>query len=215
MLLIGLTGSIGMGKSTVAHRLRALGLCVIDADAEVHKLYKRWPRAPLIEAAFPGTTVNGTVDRQSSGWWLLAHPEDFKTLEKIVHPLVFRAEQALLHAESRKGAAMAVLEIPLLFETRGHERVDVTMVVSAPPEAQRARVLARPGMTPEKLAQILSKQLPDAEKRAKADFVVDTGVSIPETEAQVDGIIASLKGRLNRLPENSGRDDRNACCVGL
>jgi dephospho-CoA kinase len=195
MLLIGLTGSIGMGKSTVAQRLRALGLCVIDADAEVHKLYNGGPAAPLIEAAFPGTTVNGTVDRQKLGAWLLAHPQDFKTLEKIVHPLVFQAEQALLHGEARKGAAMAVLEIPLLFETRGHERVDVTMVVSAPAEAQRARVLARPGMTPEKLAQILSKQLPDAEKRAKADFVVDTGVSIPETEAQVDSIIASLKGR--------------------
>lgn len=195
MLLIGLTGSIGMGKSTVAQRLRALGLCVIDADAEVHKLYNGGPAAPLIEAAFPGTTVNGTVDRQKLGAWLLAHPQDFKTLEKIVHPLVFQAEQALLQAEARKGAAMAVLEIPLLFETKGHERVDVTMVVSAPPEAQRARVLARPGMTPEKLAQILSKQLPDAEKRAQADFVVDTGVSIPETEAQVDSIIASLKGR--------------------
>lgn len=195
MLLIGLTGSIGMGKSTVAQRLRALGLCVIDADAEVHKLYNGGPAAPLIEAAFPGTTVNGTVDRQKLGAWLLAHPQDFKTLEKIVHPLVFQAEQALLQAEARKGAAMAVLEIPLLFETKGHERVDVTMVVSAPPEAQRARVLARPGMTPEKLAQILSKQLPDAEKRAQADFVVDTGVSIPETEAQVDSIIASLKRR--------------------
>lgn len=195
MLLIGLTGSIGMGKSTVAQRLRALGLCVIDADAEVHKLYNGGPAAPLIEAAFPGTTVDGTVDRQKLAAWLLAHPQDFKTLEKIVHPLVFQAEQALLQAEARKGAAMAVLEIPLLFETRGHERVDVTMVVSAPPEAQRARVLARPGMTPEKLAQILSKQLPDAEKRVQADFVVDTGVSIPETEAQVDSIIASLKGR--------------------
>lgn len=195
MLLIGLTGSIGMGKSTVAQRLRALGLCVIDADAEVHKLYNGGPAAPLIEAAFPGTTVDGVVDRQKLGAWLLAHPQDFKTLEKIVHPLVFQAEQALLRAEARKGAAMAVLEIPLLFETKGHERVDVTMVVSAPAEAQRARVLARPGMTPEKLAQILSKQMPDAEKRAKADFVVDTGVSIPETEAQVDSIIASLKGR--------------------
>lgn len=195
MLLIGLTGSIGMGKSTVAQRLRALGLCLIDADAEVHKLYNGGPAAPLIEAAFPGTTVNGNVDRQKLGAWLLAHPHDFKKLEQIVHPLVFQAEQALLRAEAEKGAAMAVLEIPLLFETRGHERVDVTMVVSAPPEFQRARVLARPGMTPEKLAQILSKQLPDMEKRAQADFVVDTGVSIPETEAQVDSIIASLKGR--------------------
>jgi dephospho-CoA kinase len=195
MLLIGLTGSIGMGKSTVAQRLRALGLAVIDADAEVHKLYNGGAAAPLIEAAFPGTTVDGNVDRMKLGAWLLSHPQDFKKLEQIVHPLVFKAEQALLRKEAEKGAAMAVLEVPLLFETKGHERVDVTMVVSAPPEAQRARVLARPGMTPEKLAQILSKQLPDLEKRAKADFVVDTGVSIPETEAQVDSIIASLKGR--------------------
>lgn len=195
MLLIGLTGSIGMGKSTVAQRLRELGLAVIDADAEVHKLYNGGAAAPLIEAAFPGTTSNGHVDRQKLGAWLLQHLADFKTLEKIVHPLVFRSEQALLRAEAEKGAALAVLEVPLLFETKGHERVDVTMVVSAPAEAQRARVLARPGMTAEKLAQILSKQLPDAEKRAMADFVVDTGVSIEETRAQVDKIIESLKGR--------------------
>ncbi len=195
MLIIGLTGSIGMGKSTVAQRLRALGLAVIDADAEVHKLYNGGAAAPLIEAAFPGTTANGHVDRQKLAQWLLAHPEDFKRLEAIVHPLVFKAEQALLQAEAAKGAELAVLEVPLLFETKGHERVDVTMVVSAPPEMQRARVLARPGMTAEKLAQILSKQMTDSEKRAKADFVVDTGVAIEETQAQVDGIIASLKGR--------------------
>ena len=195
MLLIGLTGSIGMGKSTVAQRLRALGLAVIDADAEVHKLYNGGPAAPLIEAAFPGTTSNGHVDRQKLAQWLLAHPGDFKRLEQIVHPLVFAAEQALLRGEAEKGAAMAVLEIPLLFETGGDTRVDVTMVVSAPRQAQEARVLSRPGMTAEKLAQILAKQTPDAEKRAKADFVVDTGASIEETLAQVDNIIESLKGR--------------------
>lgn len=195
MLLIGLTGSIGMGKSTVAQRLRALGLAVIDADAEVHKLYNGGAAAPLIEQAFPGTTENGHVDRQKLAAWLLRTPSDFKTLERIVHPLVFQAEQALLNAEAERGAEMAVLEIPLLFETQGHLRVDVTMVVSAPAEAQRARVLARPGMTAEKLAQILSKQMPDAEKRRLADFVVDTGVSLAETQAQVDKIILSLKGR--------------------
>lgn len=195
MLLIGLTGSIGMGKSTVAQRLRALGLAVIDADAEVHKLYNGGAAASLIEQAFPGTTVAGNVDRQKLAAWLLKHPSDFKTLETIVHPLVFQAEQALLRAEAAKHAEMAVLEVPLLFETKGHERVDVTIVVSAPAEAQRARVLARPGMTPEKLAQILAKQMPDAEKRQRADFVVDTGVSIAETEAQVDKIISALKGR--------------------
>ena len=195
MLLIGLTGSIGMGKSTVAQRLRALGLTVIDADAEVHKLYNGGAAAPLIEAAFPGTTSAGHVDRQKLARWLLANPGDFKRLEQIVHPLVFAAEQALLRAEAEKGAAMAVLEIPLLFETKGERRVDVTMVASAPAQAQRERVLARPGMTVEKLEQILAKQVPDAEKRARADFVVDTGVSLPETLAQVDKIIESLKGR--------------------
>lgn len=194
MLLIGLTGSIGMGKSTVAQRLRALGLAVIDADAEVHKLYNGGAAAAFIEAAFPGTTANGHVDRQKLATWLLEHPADFKTLEKIVHPLVFKSEQDLLRAEAERGAPMAVLEVPLLFETKGHERVDVTMVVSAPAAVQRARVLARPGMTEQKLAQILSKQLPDAEKRAQADFVVDTGVSIEETQAQVDKIVESLKG---------------------
>ncbi|MDX2205457.1 MAG: dephospho-CoA kinase [Hyphomicrobiaceae bacterium] len=195
MLLIGLTGSIGMGKSTVALRLKALGLAVIDADAEVHKLYNGGAAAPLIEAAFPGTTSAGRVDRQKLAQWLLAHPDDFKRLEAIVHPLVFKAEQALLRAEAERGAEMAVLEVPLLFETKGHERVDVTMVVSAPPEMQWARVLARPGMTAEKLAQILAKQMSDADKRAMADYVVDTGVSIEETGVQVDKIIESLRGR--------------------
>ncbi len=146
MLLIGLTGSIGMGKSTVAQ-------------------------------------------------WLLVNPGDFKKLEQIVHPLVFAAEQALLRAEAEKGAPMAVLEIPLLFETGGEKRVDVTMVVSAPAHLQRERVLARPGMTVEKLEQILAKQVPDAEKRARAEFVVDTGLALPETQAQVDKVIESLKGR--------------------
>lgn len=195
MLLIGLTGSIGMGKSTVAQRLRALGLAVIDADAEVHKLYNGGAAAPLIEAAFPGTTRDGHVDRQKLAQWLLVNPGDFKKLEQIVHPLVFAAEQALLRAEAEKGAPMAVLEIPLLFETGGEKRVDVTMVVSAPAHLQRERVLARPGMTVEKLEQILAKQVPDAEKRARADFVVDTGLALPETQAQVDRVIESLKGR--------------------
>lgn len=195
MLLIGLTGSIGMGKSTVAQRLRDLGLAVVDADAEVHKLYNGGAAVPRIEAAFPGTTANGNVDRQKLAQHLLAHPSEFKTLEEIVHPLVFAAERALLRAEAARGAEMLVLEVPLLFETEGHERVDVTIVVSAPAHAQRERVLARPGMTAEKLEQILAKQLPDAHKRQKADFVVDTGVSLPETLAQVDKVVESLRGR--------------------
>ena len=194
MLLIGLTGSIGMGKSTAANRFRANGIAVIDADAEVHKLYRGAAVDP-IEAAFPGTTGQAGVDRQKLAAALLADPSGFKRLEAIVHPLVHAAEKALLNTEADRGAAMAVLEIPLLFETGGDKRVDVTVVVSAPLAMQRRRVLDRPGMTPEKLDQILSRQLPDAEKRQRADFVVDTSKTISETELQIDKIVAQLHGR--------------------
>ena len=199
MLLIGLTGSIGMGKSTAAERFRALGLPVIDADAEVHKLYRGAAVAP-IEAAFPGTTRplpggGAEVDRAALAKALMADPSGFKVLEKIVHPMVFQAEKALLRAAIDAGATMAVLEIPLLFEGGGEKRVDVTVVVSAPPDMQRARVLARPGMTPEKLDSLLSRQTPDAEKRRRADFVVDTGGTIPQTQGQIDRIVEQLKGR--------------------
>lgn len=194
MLIIGLTGSIGMGKSTAAARFRANGVAVIDADAEVHKLYAGAAVAP-IEAAFPGTTRNGVVDRVLLSAALLRDPTGFKKLEVIVHPLVLAAERALLKAEAERGAAMAVLDIPLLFETGGDRRVDVTVVVSAPAEAQRARVLARPGMTAEKLETILARQMPDDEKRRRADFVVDTGGPVAQTEAAIDAIVARLAGR--------------------
>ena len=194
MLLIGLTGSIGMGKSTVARRFLALGVPVIDADALVHELYRGAAVAP-IEAAFPGATGDGTVDRQTLGAMLLADPTGFKRLEAIVHPLVFQAERTVLADAKRSGAMLAVLEIPLLFETQGATRVDVTVVVSAPAAAQRARVMARPGMTEEKFAQILSRQMPDAEKRRRATYVVDTGTAITDTEAQIDRIVADLRAR--------------------
>lgn len=194
MLVIGLTGSIGMGKSTVAARFRANGIGVCDADAEVHKLYEGAAVAP-IEAAFPGTTQGGRVDRQKLAAALLADPAGFKVLEAIVHPLVFAAERAFLHAEAARGAAMSVIEVPLLLETGGEKRVDVVVVCSAPADAQRARVLQRPGMTVEKLEQILSRQMPDADKRARADFVVETGGTFAESEAQVDKIVESLGGR--------------------
>lgn len=194
MLLIGLTGSIGMGKSTAAARFGALGVPVCDADAEVHKLYEGAAVVP-IEAAFPGTTANGKVDRQKLAGALLKEPGGFKRLEAIVHPLVFAAERDFLRAEAAKGTPMAVLEIPLLLETGGEKRVDVVVVCSAPAEAQRARVLQRPGMTAEKLDQLLSRQMPDADKRARADFVVDTGGTFADSEAQVDKIVESLKGR--------------------
>ena len=194
MLLIGLTGSIGMGKSTVAARFRALGVPVCDADAEVHKLYEGAAVAP-IEAAFPGTTVAGKVDRQKLAAALLKDPGGFKRLEAIVHPLVFAAERDFLRDAAAKGGPLAVLEIPLLLETGGEKRVDVVVVCSAPAEAQRARVMQRPGMTAEKLDQLLSRQMPDAEKRARADFVVDTGGTFADTDVQVDNIVESLKGR--------------------
>lgn len=194
MLIIGLTGSIGMGKSTVAARLRALGIPVCDADAEVHKLYEGAAVA-AVEAAFPGTTAEGKVDRQKLAAALLAEPGKFKRLEAIVHPLVFEAERAFLRDAAASGARIAVLEVPLLLETGGERRVDAVMVVSAPAEAQRIRVMGRTGMTLEKLEQMLSRQLSDADKRARADFVVDTGGSFEETYAQVDRIIESLEGR--------------------
>ena len=194
MLIIGLTGSIGMGKSTVAARFRALGVPVCDADAEVHKLYDG-PAVSPIEAAFPDSTANGKVDRQKLAQELMGDPAKFKRLEAIVHPLVVQAERAFLRAEAAKGAPMAVLEIPLLLETGGDARVDCVVVVSAPPHAQRERVLARPGMLPEKLEHLLARQMPDAEKRKRADFVVDTGGSFADTDAQVDKIVESLQGR--------------------
>jgi dephospho-CoA kinase len=197
MLIIGLTGSIGMGKSTAAARIRALGVGVFDADASVHKLYKPGGAAvAAIETAFPGTLAeDGGIDRQRLAAALLADGSAFKRLEAIVHPLVHAAERQFLHEKLAKGAKKAVLEIPLLFETGGEKRVDVTIVVSAPPEVQRQRVLDRPGMTPEKLDQLVSRQMPDEEKRRRANFVVDTSRTIPETEAHIDRIMAQLDGR--------------------
>lgn len=194
MLIIGLTGSIGMGKSTAANAFRRRGIGVLDADAEVHKLYSG-RAAPLIETAFPGTASGGTVDRPKLAQALAADPTGFKRLEAIVHPLVQAAEREFLHAEAARGARMAVLEIPLLFETGGEKRCDVVVVVSASAESQRNRVLARPGMTPGKLEQLLSRQMPDADKRAQADFIVDTDRSVEVCDEDIGNIIATLANR--------------------
>ncbi len=191
MLIIGLTGSIGMGKSTVAGRLRERDIPVCDADALVHELYEGEAVAP-VEAAFPGSTTDGRIDRAKLSAMLLRDPATFKRLEAIVHPLVHEAERECLQAAQRNGARMAVLEHPLLFEAHKAPLCDVTMVVSAPADVQRARVLQRPGMTPEKLDMILARQLPDEEKQRRASFVVDSGVTIEETLAQVDRIILGL-----------------------
>jgi len=194
VLIIGLTGSIGMGKSTVAARLRAHAIPVFDADGEVHKLYEG-DAAALIEASFPGTTADGKVVRRKLAEALTARPADFARLEAIVHPLVLASERAFLGAAAATGAAMAVLEVPLLLETGGEKRVDVVIVASAPAEAQRQRVLSRPDMGEERFAQIIDRQMSDAKKREMADFVIDTGLTFADTEAQVDRIVESLKGR--------------------
>ena len=197
MLIIGLTGSIGMGKSAVAAMFREYGIPVCDADAEVHKLYQGAAVAP-IEAAFPGVTSDGRVDRAALSAKLLADPSGFRRLESIVHPLVLAAERAFLHAAAANGERMAVLEIPLLFEAGNAARVDVTVVVSATHEKQRERVLARSGMTAEKLEGILARQLADAEKRGRADFVVDTNGTLEVSRAEVARIISAVDGRPGR-----------------
>jgi dephospho-CoA kinase len=194
MLMIGLTGSIGMGKSTIAKRFIAGGVPVVDADQVVHDLYAGPAVGPVGEA-FPGVVVDGAIDRARLSAVLMQDGSRFKDLEAIVHPLVHQAQKDLMTAHFAAGEAMAVLENPLLFEMGGDARVDYTVVVSAGAEIQRERVLARDGMTTEKYEAILARQLPDAEKRRRADFVVDTGVAVEESYAQVDMIISALRLR--------------------
>ncbi|MET3616116.1 dephospho-CoA kinase [Rhizobium aquaticum] len=196
MFVIGLTGSIGMGKSTTAKMFEAEGIPVNDADAVVHELYAAEAVAP-IEAAFPGTTTEGKVDRVKLAAHLAAHPADFKTLEAIVHPLVRDKELQFRRKAEEEGLDIILLDIPLLFETGGEGRVDVIVVVSCAPDIQRARVLARPGMTVDKFEMILSRQTPDSEKRRRADYIVDTGEGLAQARAQVRAIIADI--RANRL----------------
>jgi len=191
MLVIGLTGSIGMGKTTVAEHLQAQGIPVLNADQEVHKLYAG-AAAPLIEKAFPGSTENDVVDRQKLSRQLLENPSGFKVLENIVHPMVRAIERDFLKSHAQQGTLMAVLEIPLLFETGGDDLVDLTIVVSASEEIQRARVKDRPGMSDQKLYEILSRQMPDREKKERAHFVVDTCGTIDQTRAKIDKIVASI-----------------------
>ena len=193
--ILGLTGSIGMGKSTVAEMFREAGVPVFDADIEVHKLQgPGGPLLPAIEAAFPGTTGPAGVDRIALGGLVFGDPAALARLEAIVHPAVRRAEASFLAAARAAGAPAAVLDIPLLFETGRHRDVDKVVVVSAPAEVQRARVLARPGMTEERFESLLARQTPDAEKRARADWVVPTGDGIPAARASVEAFLAELAG---------------------
>jgi len=191
MLVLGLTGSIGMGKSTTLGFFRAAGVPVHDADAAVHRLYAGAAVAP-VEAAFPGTSVDGVIDRTRLAARVLGDPAALRQLEAIVHPLVRAEERAFLAAARKTAAPLVVLDIPLLFETGAENRVDVVVVVSAPAEAQRARVLGRPGMTEEKFASILAKQVPDAEKRRRAHFLVDTSRGFDSARAQIRGILRAV-----------------------
>lgn len=203
MLTIGLTGSIGMGKSTVAAMFADAGVPVFDADAAVHRLQGQGGRlVPAIEAAFPGSTGVAGVDRAALGAAVLGDDAAMKRLEAIVHPAV-AAERAAFLAD-HAAASVVVFDVPLLFETGGDARVDLVVVVSAPVEVQRARVLARAGMTEAKLAAILARQTPDAEKRARADVVVPTGGSLAETRASVDEAIAHAR-RLACKGDGEGR----------
>ncbi|MBN9524899.1 MAG: dephospho-CoA kinase [Alphaproteobacteria bacterium] len=193
MRIVGLTGSIGMGKSTVAAMLRDLGVPVFDADATVHELYaKGGAGAAAIAAVWPDAVIDGAVDRARLSAHLMGNPDGFARLNAIVHPLVREREIAVRAAAEAAGAGLFVVDVPLLFETGGRDRFDTVLVVSAPADIQRARVLARPGMTPEKFAMILAKQVPDAEKRAGADHVIDTGVGLDETRAQVTRLVEEL-----------------------
>ena len=192
MIVVGLTGSIGMGKSTTARMFADAGIPVNDADAVVHDLYRSEAVAPIGDA-FPGSIRNGMVDRQELARQLAESPAKFRSLEAIVHPLVRRREGEFVEANRVAGAEMVVLDIPLLFEVGSEDRVDVVVVVTCDPQIQRARVLARPGMTEEKLNMILSRQIPDQEKRLRADFLIDTGRGLEAARQRVDEVIAALQ----------------------
>ena len=192
MLVIGLTGSIGMGKTAVAGHIASRGVPILDSDSIVHRLYAG-EAAAAIDAAFPGTVVDGLVDRSKLAAAAMATEDGFARLEALIHPLVRQAQWQFLQEQQAAGASLVVLDIPLLFETGGDQFMDATIVVSAPADVQAARVLARSGMTLEKLEAIRARQLPDAQKRVRADFVVDTGLAWEDTRKAVDKLLESLK----------------------
>jgi len=188
MIILGLTGSIGMGKSTTAKLFAEAGVPVYDADATVHMLYEG-EAVPAIEAAFPGTTVDGKVDRNMLSARVVHDPVAIKQLEQIVHPMLGASRQKFLDDAERSGAPVAVVDVPLLFETGGEKRVDAVVVVTTTPELQHQRILARDNMTSEKLDAILARQLPDAEKRRRADFVVDTSDGLDAVRLRIRDIL--------------------------
>jgi dephospho-CoA kinase len=208
MVIVGLTGSIGMGKSTAARMLRQMGVPVYDADAAVHALQAKGGAAlPAIEAAFPGVVKDGVLDRQALGARVFGNSEALRRLEAIVHPLVRQRQIAFLKRAAQRGEKLVVLDIPLLFEGLGERRVDATLVVSAPIFLQRHRVMARPGMTAERLAGILRQQVPDTLKRHKADIVIPTGLGLAPTRAALAKAVDRLKRRRGRFwPANPWRE---------
>lgn len=191
MRVIGLTGSIGMGKSTTAAMFAARGVPVHDADVAVHRLYEGRAVAP-VEAAFPGVVVDGTVDRRLLSERVLGNPEALAELEAIVHPLVRASEVEFLEKSRAAGRSLVVVDVPLLFESGQAERADLVVLATADPEIQRERVLARPGMTAQKFESVLARQLPDREKRRRAHFLVDTGPGFAAAERQVAAILRAL-----------------------
>ncbi|MGP0094847.1 MAG: dephospho-CoA kinase [Xanthobacteraceae bacterium] len=199
MFVLGLTGSIGMGKTTTAEFFAQAGVPVYDADKAVHELYEG-EAAPLIEAAFPGTTRDGKVDREALAARVLNNPDALRKLESIVHPLVRAVECRFLDQAQASGAPVVVLDIPLLFETRGEKETDAVVVVSAPAEVQQVRAMQRPGMTEQKLEAILRQQMPDAEKRRRADFLVDTSQGFAAARAQVHAILDAVATMPKRRP---------------
>jgi dephospho-CoA kinase len=206
MLIIGLTGSIGMGKSTTAKMFREAGVPVYDADAAVADLYETGGAAVApLEDAFPGVTKDGAVDREALRQRVLGNDEAMSKLNSIVHPLVGADRVHFFKDAEAAGADMVVLDIPLLYETGGDANMDAVVVVSAPPEQQRERVLARPGMTPDRLDAILSRQMHDAEKRARAHFVVDTGRGLEPAREQVAEIIAVMRDPQRRPARDKSR----------
>jgi dephospho-CoA kinase len=196
MIILGLTGSIGMGKSTTAKLFAEAGVPVYDADATVHMLYEG-EAVPSIEAAFPGTTADGKVDRARLSARVVHDPAAIRQLEGIVHPMLGASRHKFLRDAEQSGAAVAVVDVPLLFETGGEKRVDAVVVVTTTPEIQRARILARDNMTAEKLDAILARQLPDAEKRRRADFVVDTSHGLDPVRARIRDIL----GEAVKMPQ--------------
>ncbi|KAA0968249.1 dephospho-CoA kinase [Aureimonas fodinaquatilis] len=191
MVILGLTGSIGMGKSTTADMFAELGVPIHSADAAVHAIYSG-PDAKLIEKQFPGTVIDGVVDRGKLAAQVLDRPEALSILEKLVHPLVRQAETEFLKQAREAGRTLVVLDIPLLFETGREAAVDAVLVVTAPADVQRQRVFARPGMTLEKLRNILARQMPDEEKRQKADFIIDTSLGLDHARKEVASIVNEL-----------------------